>query len=155
MPISASSSELAEQLLQSGAEPLVGREPLPKTFDEKREFTRFPFRGRAKAVVFPAPSSEPGTELHDSEVVTSDLSRGGVSILYRGQLVPGQHLLLMLNDNNQLVEVRWCCRVWEGLFAAGCRFLGEPTAVNVDQQLLAIDVVITSEQSWWNADEAG
>jgi len=91
--------------------------------------------------------------LRDSDVVTSDLSRGGISILNRTQLSPGQQLMLMLNDKTQLVEVRWCCHVWEGLYAAGCRFLSEPAPVNVDQQLMAIDVVISSEQSWWDADE--
>jgi hypothetical protein len=124
------------------------------SFEEKREYPRIPFRGRAKAVVFPAPSSPAGTTLHDSEVVTSDLSRGGVSILNRTPLTPGQQLLLMLNDRNQLAEVRWCCPVWDGLFAAGCRFIGEPGATNIDQQLMAIDVVISSEESWWLPEES-
>ena len=90
----------------------------------------------------------------DAEVVTSDLSRGGVSILNRTQLFPGQQLLLLLNDKNQLAEVRWCCRVWDGLFAAGCRFLSDPETVDVNQQLMAIDVLISSEQAWWNGDES-
>jgi hypothetical protein len=153
MPTSLPGSELSKQCLQSAAGPLVGHEHLPQTFAEKREFPRFPFRGRAKAVVFPPPASPPGTALEDSEVVTSDLSRGGVSILNRAQLSPGQKLMLMLNDKTQLVEVRWCCHVWEGLYAAGCRFLTEPAVVNIDQQLMAIDVVISSEQSWWDSDE--
>jgi PilZ domain len=125
-----------------------------KSFEERREFPRFPFRGRAKAIVFPAPESPKGTHFQDSEVITSDLSRGGVSILYQTKLQVGQQLLLMLNDKTQLVEVRWCCRVWDGLFAAGCRFLAEAREVDVDQQLVAIDVVISSEQSWWNEDQS-
>jgi hypothetical protein len=136
------------------AQELSSQEELLRAFEEKRENPRFPFRGRAKAVVFPAPTSPPGTELQDSEVVTSDLSRGGVSILNRTRLSPGQKLLLMLNDHNQLVEVRWCCPVWDGLFAAGCCFLSESGATTIDQQLLAIDVVISSEESWWEADES-
>jgi hypothetical protein len=130
----------------AGAEP--EQRSAPPEFAEKRNFPRFPFRGRAKAIVLPSPASPPGTELHDSEVITSDLSRGGVSILYRHRLNPGQQLLLMLNDKTQLVEVRWCCRVWEELFAAGCQFLKDSTPIDVDQQLNAIDVVISSEDFW-------
>src|SRR5262245_1058546 len=81
----------------------VAGEPLERLFDEKREFPRVPFRGRAKAVVFP-PADDPKSKgIEDSEVVTSDLSRGGVSILHRSELVPGQQLMLMLNDSMQLV----------------------------------------------------
>jgi PilZ domain len=123
-----------------------------EAFQEKREFTRFPFRGRAKAIVFPASGRPESTELLDSEVITSDLSRGGVSILYRQALVRGQQLLLVLNDTNQMVEVRWCCRVWDGLFAAGCRFIGSPGTPSAEQLLDAVDAVIGDECLWWDGD---
>jgi hypothetical protein len=65
-------------------------------------------------------------------VLTTDLSRGGLSLLYRKQLRPGQQILLMLNETSRLVEVCWCCRVWPGLYAAGCQFIdaaaGDPSA---------------------------
>jgi hypothetical protein len=144
-------SESAPEQLSSS--PDTGVEPATSVFAEKRQFPRFPFRGRAKAIVLPSPASPPGTELHDSEVITSDLSRGGVSILYRQRLNPGQQLLLMLNDKTQLVEVRWCCRVWDELFAAGCQFLHDSTPIDVDQQFNAIDVVISSEDFWRDANE--
>jgi len=134
--------------------PVKREDSQAKPFEERREFMRFPFRGRAKAIVFPAPESPKGTHFQDSEVITSDLSRGGVSILYQTKLQVGQQLLLMLNDKTQLVEVRWCCRVWESLFAAGCQFLSEAREVDVDQQLVAIDVVISSEESWWSDDQS-
>src|SRR5262245_13248714 len=142
-----------DQPAVSAASPAEPR-PVTPVFEEKRHHHRFPFRGRAKAIVLPSPASPPGTELHDSEVVTSDLSRGGVSILYRQRLNPGQQLLLMLNDKTQLVEVRWCCRVWEELFAAGCKFLNDSTPIDVDQQLSAIDVVISSEDFWRDGHNA-
>ena len=145
-------TESAPEQRSSSAVPESDQRPAQPVFAEKRHFTRFPFRGRAKAIVLPSPASPPGTELHDSEVVTSDLSRGGVSILYRKRLNPGQQLLLMLNDKTQLVEVRWCCRVWAELFAAGCQFLSDATPIDVDQQLNAIDVVISSEDFWRVAD---
>lgn len=128
-------------------------EHLASLFNEKREFQRIPFRGRAKAVVFPAGDDVGTATIEDSEVVTSDLSRGGVSILHRTKLVPGQQLMLMLNESMQLAEVRWCCRVWDGLYAAGCSFVTESRDCDIDQKLAAIDVVISSEELWWDAKE--
>src|SRR5262245_21808132 len=159
MPKRATKNDPPQRALQPVAKPPLeapekraDAQAIP--FEERREFPRFPFRGRAKAIVFPAPESPKGTHFQDSEVITSDLSRGGVSILYQTKLHVGQQLLLMLNDKTQLVEVRWCCRVWEGLFAAGCQFLSEARDMDVDQQLVAIDVVISSEESWWSDDQS-
>jgi hypothetical protein len=98
-------------------------------FREARQFPRIPFRGRARAIVFPAPGSAKrsaatgAAEPHECEVLTTDVSRGGLSVLYRKQLRPGQQILLMLNETSRRVEVCWCCRVWPGLYAAGCQFL--------------------------------
>jgi hypothetical protein len=154
MPKSLPGGEFPRQILPSAADSATIQKPSTGSVEDKREFERFPFRGRAKAVVFPPPSSPPDAALEDSEVMTSDLSRGGVSILYRTELTPGQKLLLMLNERNQLVEVRWCCRVWDGLFAAGCRFLSDPCMIDVEHQLTAIDVVI-GEEFWWKPDKSG
>jgi PilZ domain len=90
---------------------------------DPRTFPRFAFRGRARAVVFP-PEGRTAAEPQECEVLTTDVSRGGLSILYRKQLYTGQQILLVLNDANRLVEVCWCCRVWAGLYSAGCRFIG-------------------------------
>jgi hypothetical protein len=79
------------------------------------------------------------------------MSCGGVSILNRTQLQPGQQLMLLLNEKARLAEVRWCRQVWDGLFAVGCRFLSEPRDADVDEQLMAIDVVISNEAAWWDA----
>jgi hypothetical protein len=124
----------------------------PSTFVEKREFARLPFRGRAKALIFPVSGQERKT-LADSEVMTSDLSREGVSILCRQELAQGQQLLLALDGTNRLVEVRWCCRVWNGLFAAGCRFVGTPGEPSAEQLLNAVDEVINDECLWWDGSE--
>jgi hypothetical protein len=93
--------------------------------EDARAFPRFPFRGRAKAVVFP-PEERTAVEPIECEVLTTDVSRGGLSLLYRKQLYPGQQILLVLNDANRLVEVCWCCRVWAGLYSAGCRYIELP-----------------------------
>ena len=90
---------------------------------DAREFPRFPFRGRAQAIVF---AHQAGEEPQESEVITTDVSRTGLSLLHRKQLYPGQQILLVLSAGNRLVEVCWCCRVWAGLYSAGCRFIGVP-----------------------------
>ena len=90
---------------------------------DAREFPRFPSRGRAQALVF---SPQGGEEPQESEVITTDVSRTGLSLLHRKQLYPGQQILLVLSGANRLVEVCWCCRVWSGLYSAGCRFVGVP-----------------------------
>ena len=111
-------SELVESnadLLQSGA--------FGSNYGDAREFPRFPFRGRARALVL-APQG--GEEPQECEVLTTDVSRTGLSLLHRKQLFSGQQILLVLNDANRLVEVCWCCRVWPGLYSVGCRFLGVP-----------------------------
>jgi hypothetical protein len=136
----------------AGPIPSVPEASVTPAFQEKRANPRIPFRGRAKAIVFPAPASPGGTEVRDSEVMTSDLSRGGVGILYRQQLLRGQRLLLVLNDTNQMVEVCWCCQVWDGLFAAGCRFLKTPEAIGAEHLLQAVDTVITDECRWWDGE---
>jgi hypothetical protein len=94
---------------------------------DSRVFPRFAFRGRAKAVVFPL-EGHLGGEPQESEVLTTDVSRGGLSLLHRKQLYPGQQILLVLDGANRLVEVCWCCRVWAGLYSAGCRFVSPASA---------------------------
>jgi hypothetical protein len=90
---------------------------------EKRAHPRLPFRARANAVILPTSS---GVESAEWEVMTTDISRGGVSLLHRQELREGQQVLLVLNRAHRFIEVCWCCKVWPGLFAVGCRFLEEP-----------------------------
>ena len=103
--------------------------------DNHREFHRYAFRGRANAVVFPKDRDKGVAE--EWEVVTTDLSRGGVSIMHRKPLAPGQQLMLVLNNAKRFVEVCWTCQVWQGLYAAGCRFLDEPAPGMMDYLMAA------------------
>jgi hypothetical protein len=115
-----------EELIQANSELFGLAEAVSAaSASEAREFPRYAFRGRAKAVILAAPD-QPGSEPDECEVLTTDLSRGGLSLLLKKQLKPGQQLVLVLNDSNCLVEVCWSCRVWGGLYSAGCRFLGTP-----------------------------
>jgi hypothetical protein len=87
----------------------------------ERQHSRIPFRGRASAVVFPPATSK--AEPVESEVLTTDISRGGLSLLHRRELHPGQQVLLNLSRGTCTVEVCWCERAWPGLYVAGCRFV--------------------------------
>jgi hypothetical protein len=99
-----------------------------------REHMRYPFRGRAKAVFLPQTKDGLAEEW---EVVTTDISRGGISILHRKQLAQGQQVMLVLSDEQRFVEVCWCCQVWPGLFAAGCQFLREPSETALAHMMAA------------------
>ena len=103
-------------------------EPRPADSSEQirdeshRRFPRVPFRGRADAVVF-APPSTPDLDPVETEILTTDISRTGLSVLHRSELYLGQRVLLQLSGGACTVEVCWCCEVWEGLYIAGCRFV--------------------------------
>ena len=122
MPGPSENDRAINELVQPDTELFRGG-PADGDFRDVREFPRFPFRGRARAIVLPL---EPTDESLECEVLTTDVSRGGLSLLHRKQLHPGQQIVLVLNDAQRLVEVCWCCRVWAGLYSAGCRFLSVP-----------------------------
>jgi hypothetical protein len=107
--------EMIDALFEPQAEPGQSNEAAG------REFSRIPFRGRAAAIIFPPPST-PQAEAIESEVLTTDISRGGLSLLHRRELHRGQLVLLQLKRGNCTLEVCWCCRVWPGLYVCGCRF---------------------------------
>jgi hypothetical protein len=111
--------------------PPADKQIRPPQDTANREFSRIPFHGRAAAVIFPLPCS-PYSEPLESEVLTTDISRGGLSLLYQQELCPGQQVLLQLSQGSRTVEVCWCCQVWPGLYIAGCRFLDAILANTVD-----------------------
>src|SRR5262245_36418452 len=125
MPSPRELKRATAELIESDAD-LIEAARAPESGDS-RAFPRYAFRGRAKAVVFPV-GNNAEKEPQECEVITTDLSRGGLSLLHRTQLYPGQQLLLVLRGTNRLIEVCWCCRVWPGLYSAGCRFVCEGPA---------------------------
>ena len=125
----------------------------PVVFQEKRSDPRVPFRGRAQALVFPTLATAAISDLEDAEIVTSDLSRSGVSLLYQRQLARGQRLLLLLQDTSRMVEVCWCCPVWEGLYVAGCQFVEVSGRSHAEQVLDAVDLAISEECVWLEGGE--
>ena len=113
---------ITQEMIENLFAPSDGSDKISLTDASNREHARFPFRGRARAIVFP-PQSKPNGEASETEILTTDISRTGLSILHREELQPQQQVLLILARGNCIVEVCWCCQVWPGLFAAGCRFL--------------------------------
>ena len=94
---------------------------------EGRRFPRLNFRTCIDAVVYLPPgeaSSSGPDEGSQCQVLTRDISRGGMSILHKQQLFPGQKIDVVLNDGQQRrLEVIWCRRLGVGCYSAGCRFV--------------------------------
>lgn len=97
--------------------------PLPTSWDEARHFPRFFYRAEVTATVYPRPGADSQEPVRCS-MLTRDLSRGGLNVLYTDQLFPGQQIDLVLTDGaSRRVEVMWCRRLAERRYSLGCRFV--------------------------------
>jgi hypothetical protein len=57
-------------------------------------------------------------------MLTRDLSRGGMNLLYTCQLFPGQRIDITLRDGTiRAVEVVWCRRIANRCYSLGCHFI--------------------------------
>ena len=100
--------------------------PLPTGPSDVRRFPRFYFRSCAEALVHSL-GAKNETPAHHF-VVTSDLSRGGLSLLHKDQLFPGQRLDIILNgEPPRRMEVMWCKRIGMARYAIGCKFVKTET----------------------------
>ena len=98
-------------------------QPGPPAPSDLRRFPRHNFRTCIKTVVHP-PAGEPGAEAFACQMMTRDISRGGMNVLHKQQLFPGQMIDVTLNDGQERrLEVMWCKRLGVGCYAAGCRFV--------------------------------
>jgi hypothetical protein len=107
--------------------------PLPTKFDEVRRFPRFYYRTCAEITVYPV---DPFVQEPEAKavVLTSDLSRGGVSVLHNAPLVQGQRVEIALNGQPpRPMEVMWSHLLADGRYGIGCRFVAAnpPAAPNV------------------------
>src|SRR4051794_5450143 len=93
--------------------------PLPTSFEEVRQFPRFYFRSCADVVIHSLGRNQPPTH---ASVLTSDVSRSGMSLVHGGQLFPGQKIDIVLNGAVRHLEVMWCRRIDKGRYLVGCRF---------------------------------
>jgi len=92
-----------------------------------RVFSRHIFRSCISAVVH----APPGDTLTGAtgagmpcQMLTRDISRGGLNLLHKQQLYPGQKIDVVLTDGQQRrLEVIWCRRLGVGCYSAGCRFM--------------------------------
>lgn len=87
-----------------------------------RSFRRSSFRGCATATVYskqPGPSRPPV----QCEVLTRDLSCGGIGIAGGERLFPNQVIVLDVLGRLLVGEVRWCRQVDKGFFVSGCKLV--------------------------------
>ncbi len=111
----------------------------PVAGDDGRRFPRFHFRSCIDALVHPPANSPDGEPLH-CQMLTRDISRGGMNVLHKAQLFPGQLIDVILHDGQRRrLEVMWCRRLGAGCFTAGCRF------VRIDDEKVAPDLEVRSE----------
>jgi hypothetical protein len=98
--------------------------PLPTGPSDIRRFPRFYFRSCAEALIYSLDSSQKEPAHHF--LATNNLSRGGVSLLHKNQLYPGQRLDVILNgEPPRPTEVVWCRRLAPARYVIGCRFMAK------------------------------
>ncbi len=121
-PASHTQAYLAQEEIDSA--PQTNKlEKLPDSpFEDARRFPRSSFRGSAKATIYPRHPG-PGREPVQCTVLTRDLSCGGIGLAYSEQLFPKQIVVLDAVGKLLVGEVRWCRRVDEHFYVAGCRLV--------------------------------
>jgi hypothetical protein len=99
----------------------------PSVTADGRRFPRRDLRACINAVVYAPPGETAGEAADDGtrcQILTRDISRGGMNILHKQQLFPGQKIDVVLADGQQRrLEVTWCRRLGVGCYSAGCRFV--------------------------------
>jgi hypothetical protein len=94
----------------------------PRGYEDGREFHRYEFRMPARATIYPPKGCE-DKPVHVCEVLTRDLSRGGICFLYSKPLFQSQLVDLQLPDGRQfLLAIRRVTALRDGRFVIGCRF---------------------------------
>lgn len=96
--------------------------PLPLQWSDVRRFPRFYLRGQARALLHP-PRGDSEAEARWIDVLTCDVSRGGVGLRCGELLFPEQRLRLETAGGvSYPLKVVWCRRLGPGRYAAGCVF---------------------------------
>jgi len=101
--------------------PALPDAPTSGDFDD-RKFPRSPCRGSFKATIYPPPS-KPGGEPVQCTVLTRDISCGGIGIAHTEELYPKQIIVLHAVTKLLIGEVRWCRRMSERSYIAGCQLI--------------------------------
>jgi len=100
--------------------------PLCTRFDDRRQFPRYHFRGRAMMQI--------GDE--NFCVLTKDISRGGICLVHYAQLLPlvRGRILLTLGVRTSF-EVRRCQRIGGKCYEVGARFLDPDDCATIARRL--------------------
>ena len=91
-------------------------------FINARKHARANFRGTALATIYPHESRR-NKEPVQCMVLTRDLSCSGIGIAHSEQLYPKQIIVLEAVGKLLVGEVRWCRRVDDNFYVAGCRLV--------------------------------
>jgi hypothetical protein len=91
-------------------------------FINARKHARASFRGTALATIYPDESRRNKAPVQ-CMVLTRDLSCSGIGIAHSEQLYPKQIIVLEAVGKLLVGEVRWCRRVDENFYVAGCRLV--------------------------------
>jgi hypothetical protein len=121
-PAAAPSAVLAQEEVDSAPQTDKSVKLPPSPFADARNFPRSSFRGSAKATIYPRHPG-PGREPVQCTVLTRDLSCGGIGIAHSEQLFPKQIVVIDAVGKLLVGEVRWCRRVDEHFYVAGCRLV--------------------------------
>jgi PilZ domain len=99
-----------------------GEQAFPQEYEDGRQFHRYEFRMPARATIYPPKGCE-DKPVHVCEVLTRDLSRGGICFLYSKPLFQSQRVDLQLPDGRQfMLAIRRVTALRDGRFIIGCRF---------------------------------
>jgi hypothetical protein len=116
-------SAAAQQIAtRTASESAVEPSQQPENAENLRKFERKPCAGTLKATIYPPPFRPEGEPVQ-CEVITRDLSCGGVGITHTEQLYPRQVIVLHAVTKVLIGEVRWCQKVGERSFVAGCQLV--------------------------------
>jgi hypothetical protein len=118
----------AAQQIAANASPRAASDPAADSSKQAenpenlRKFERKACAGTLKATIYPPPFRPEGEPMQ-CEVITRDLSCGGVGITHTEQLYPRQVIVLHAVTKVLIGEVRWCQKVGERSFVAGCQLV--------------------------------
>jgi hypothetical protein len=97
--------------------------PLPLHWNDVRQFPRFYLRSRTQAVIFPF-KTQPATAPKTCQVITGDVSRGGMNLITEEQAFPSQRIDIRLASGElRTLKVVWCRRVGERRYSVGAQFV--------------------------------
>jgi hypothetical protein len=97
--------------------------PVSGEWGESRRFPRYECRSCIDVVIHP-PANDPTQQSQACQMLTRDISRGGMNFLHKAQTFPGQLIDLVLpNGQERRLEVMWCRRLGAGCYTSGCRFV--------------------------------